>query len=113
MEALGADRGRIVAAIGPCIGRASYEVDDGFRLRFEAEAPDNERFFREGRRIAHHQFDIEAYVAHRLAASGLRGWRRSASTPMPIPTRFFSFRRTTHRGEPDYGRQISVIAVPA
>ena len=72
METLGASRDRIVAAIGPCIARASYEVDAGFLARFAEADPDNERFFTEGRREDHWQFDIEAYVAHRLAAAGVR-----------------------------------------
>ncbi|OYY71619.1 polyphenol oxidase family protein [Sphingomonas sp. 28-63-12] len=111
MEKLGADRGRIAAAIGPCIARASYEVDDGFARRFEADDPANERFFSAGR-PGHHQFDLEAYVAHRLAAAGVTRIEMLGLDTYADPTRFFSFRRATHHAEPDYGRQISLIGLP-
>ena len=70
MESLGADRANIAAAIGPCIGRASYEVDDGFVQRFTADDPANERFFAAAK-PGHAMFDIAAYVAARLAAAGV------------------------------------------
>ena len=79
METLGARSERIACAIGPCIGRASYEVTDAFALRFEADDPANERFFSAGR-PGHRQFDIAAYVAARLAGAGIgRPSRSSAS----------------------------------
>lgn len=112
MERLGAARGRIVAAIGPCIGRASYEVDDAFLARFAAADPANERFFADGRRPGHHQFDIEAYVAHRLAAAGLGRIEALGLDTYADERRFFSYRRATHRGEPGYGRQIALIGLP-
>ncbi|MBD3760199.1 peptidoglycan editing factor PgeF [Rhizorhabdus sp.] len=112
MEKLGADRTRIVAAIGPCIARASYEVDEGFVRRFEADDPANERFFADGRRAGHAQFDIEAYVAHRLATAGVGRVIALGEDTYAQPDRFFSFRRATHRGEPGYGRQISLIGLP-
>ncbi|WP_293883669.1 peptidoglycan editing factor PgeF [Sphingomonas sp.] len=111
MERLGARRDRITAAIGPCIARASYEVDDAFRMRFAAHDPATERFFADGRRAGHFQFDLEAYVAHRLAAAGVTRVAALGLDTYALPTRFFSFRRATHGGEPDYGRQISLIAV--
>lgn len=110
MEELGADRSRIAAAVGPCIARASYEVDDGFLARFAAAAPANERFFAPGK-PGHHQFDLEAYVVHRLALAGLRRIEALGADTYADPTRFFSYRRATHQGAPDYGRQISVIAL--
>ena len=110
MEALGARRERIVAAIGPCIARASYEVDEAFLRRFAAADPDNERFFADGR-PGHHQFDLEAYVAHRLAAAGLRRVEAMGLDTYADEGRFSRFRRATHRGEPDYGRQISIIGI--
>ncbi|MDB5703367.1 MAG: polyphenol oxidase [Sphingomonas bacterium] len=110
MEKLGARRERIAAAIGPCIARASYEVDDGFARRFEADDPANERFFAPGKH-GHHQFDLEAYVAHRLAAAGLAKIEMLGLDTYADEDRFFSFRRATHRGEPGYGRQISIIAL--
>jgi polyphenol oxidase len=111
METLGADRTRIVAAIGPCIARASYEVDTGFADRFCAADPANERFFAEGRRPEHFQFDLEGYVAARLAAAGIGRVEALGLDTYADDTRFFSYRRATHRGEPDYGRQISLIGL--
>lgn len=110
MEALGARRENIAAAVGPCIARASYEVDDAFRTRFAEFDPANDRFFTPGRE-GHHQFDLEAYVVHRLAAAGLRTVEALGEDTYSQPGRFYSFRRATHRGEPDYGRQISLIAL--
>jgi polyphenol oxidase len=110
MEALGADRSRIAAAIGPCIAQASYEVDEGFARRFEDADPANERFFKAGR-AGHHQFDLEAYVAARLAAAGITRVEAMGLDTYANSDRFFSYRRTTHRGEPDYGRQISLIGI--
>lgn len=112
MEKLGARRDDITAAIGPCIARSSYEVNAAFVLRFEAEAPSNERFFADGRRAGHAQFDIEAYVAHRLAAAGIGRVITLGEDTYAQPQRFFSFRRATHQGEPGYGRQISLIGLP-
>jgi YfiH family protein len=109
MERLGARRERIVAAIGPCIARASYEVDGGFLRTFAAADAANERFFADAR-DGHHQFDLEAYVAHRLAVAGLTRIEALGLDTYADEARFFSFRRATHRGEADYGRQISVIA---
>ena len=111
MEALGARAERIVAAIGPCIARASYEVDDAFLARFAAADPANERFFADGTRPHHHQFDIEAYVMARLAARGLRTIEALGLDTYADPARFFSYRRATHRDEAGYGRQISLIGL--
>lgn len=108
MEALGADRTRIVAAIGPCIARASYEVDEAFRARFLGHDPANERFFADAA-PGHAQFDLEAYVVHRLATAGITRIEAMGLDTYADDTRFFSFRRATHRGEPGYGRQISLI----
>ena len=110
MEALGADRARIVAAIGPCIARASYEVDDAFLIRFARADPENDRFFAPAR-DGHHRFDLEAYVAHRLAAAGIRRVDALGLDTYADEARFYSFRRATHRGEPDYGRQIALIGI--
>jgi polyphenol oxidase len=110
MERLGAQRDRIAAAIGPCIGRASYEVDDAFAQRFAAADPENERFFSAGR-PGHRHFDLEGYVASRLAQAGIGGVEALGLDTYADEARFFSFRRATHRGEPDYGRQISLIGL--
>ncbi|MEG3152660.1 peptidoglycan editing factor PgeF [Sphingomonas sp. ZT3P38] len=111
MEALGARRDRIAAAIGPCIARASYEVDESFIRRFGEHDPANERFFAPGR-PGHYQFDLEAYVAHRLAAAGLTRIELLGLDTYADADHFFSFRRATHRGEPGYGRQVSIIGLP-
>ena len=110
MEKLGARRDRIVAAVGPCISRASYEVDDGFLSRFAQLDPENERFFSPGR-DSHHQFDLEGYIVHRLALAGVTRIEALGLDTYGDADRFFSYRRATHKGEPDYGRQISLIGV--
>ena len=111
MEGLGASRGRIRAAVGPVIARKSYEVDDGLLRKFAEADPANEHFFTPGRE-GHHQFDLEAYVLARLAEAGLTRAEALGLDTYSDPDRFFSYRRATHRGEPSYGRQISLIALP-
>lgn len=110
MESLGADRARIVAAVGPCIARASYEVDEAFRACFAEEDRENDRFFADGK-AGHAWFDLEAYVAHRLASAGIGRVETLGQDTYSQPDRFYSYRRATHRSEPDYGRQISLIAL--
>lgn len=110
MERRGALRSRIAAAVGPCIARRSYEVDEGFLRRFAEADPEHERFFTLGRE-GHHQFDLEGFVVSRLAAAGLTRIEALGEDTYSQPERFFSYRRATHRGEPDYGRQISMIAL--
>ena len=115
MEALGADRSRIAAAVGPCIAKRSYEVDDAFRARFLAVDPAHESFFADAARSSvssgHHQFDLEGFVAGRLAAAGVTRVAALGLHTYADETRFYSYRRSTHRGEPDYGRQLSLIAL--
>jgi YfiH family protein len=110
MERHGALRDRITAAIGPAIGQASYEVDGGLRQRFVDEDEQNARFFIDGPRGRPH-FDVPAYVAHRLLLAGVGTIERLALDTYADPDRFFSYRRATHRGEPGYGRQISLIGL--
>lgn len=112
MEALGADRRRIAAAVGPCIARRSYEVDDAFHRRFVEADPENDAFFTAARRAGHHQFDLEGFVARRLAETGIARIETLGEDTYAQPDRHFSYRRTTHAGEPDYGRQLSVVALP-
>jgi hypothetical protein len=111
MEGLGADRARIVAAVGPTIARKSYEVDEGFFRRFTGEDEAHERFFSAGK-PGHYQFDLEGFVVSRLAAAGLKRIEALGLDTYSDADRFFSYRRATHRGEADYGRQISSIALP-
>ncbi len=110
MEAIGADRSRIVAAVGPCIARASYEVDAGFLRRFCEDDPANERFFADGR-DGRHQFDLESYVVARLAGAGIGRIEALGLDTYADEDRFFSYRRATHRSEAAYGRQISLIGL--
>ena len=112
MEALGADRTRITCAIGPSIAQKSYEVDEGFLRRFADDDAANERFFSDGK-PEHYQFDIEGYVAARLAAAGIGKVECLGEDTYSQPDRFFSYRRSCHLGEPGYGRQISLIGLPA
>jgi hypothetical protein len=111
MEKLGARRENIHAAVGPCIAQPSYEVDEAFRARFLHADPDNARFFVEGSSGKPH-FDLEAYVVHRLIAAGIDEIEAVNLDTYTEPERFFSYRRSTHRGEADYGRQLSAIAIP-
>ena len=110
MESLGARRANIAAAIGPCIARASYEVDDGFVQRFTAEDPANERFFAAAK-PGHAMFDIAAYVAARLAAAGITRIAIGGQDTYAEAEDYFSYRRACHKGENSYGRQLSVIGL--
>jgi len=110
MESLGATRAGIAAAIGPCIGRASYEVDDGFVATFLADDPANERFFAAGR-PGHAIFDIAAYVAVRLAAAGVTRIAIGGQDTYADAENYFSYRRACHKAENSYGRQLSVIGL--
>jgi YfiH family protein len=111
MERLGARRENIHAAVGPCIGQPSYEVDEAFRARFLDHDPDNARFFVPGEAGKPH-FDLEAYVVHRLLAVGIDEVEALNLDTYSNADRFYSYRRSTHRGEADYGRQLSAIAIP-
>jgi YfiH family protein len=111
MLRLGAERSRIVAAIGPCIAQSSYEVDETFRAKLLETAAENAAFFVAGR-LGHWQFDLEGYVAHRLESAGIRHVERLRTDTYAQEERFYSFRRATHRGEPSYGRQMSLIGLP-
>ena len=112
MESLGAQRDDIHAAIGPCISAANYEVGADFRARFvEADAA-NARFFTPGR-PDHHHFALERYVAARLEAADLASVLPLGVCTYPAENGFFSFRRATHAGAADYGREISAILLKA
>ena len=111
MEEQGADRRRIVAAVGPCIAQASYEVDESFRANFVGQGSANARFFSEGPFGKPH-FDLEGYVVERLTSAGIGQVDALNLDTYADADRFYSFRRATHRGEADYGRQASLIALP-
>lgn len=109
MEALGAKRSRIAAAAGPCISQASYEVSASFREQFLRVDRSTESLFAPGLRSDHFQFDLDAFVAGRLRKAGLANvWQAGACT-YQHESEYFSYRRATHRGENDYGRQVSAI----
>lgn len=110
MERIGARRGRIAAAIGPCIAMPSYEVDESFRQRFVDADAANDRFFSLAASNNLH-FDLPAYVRHRLLAAGIDEVETIHLDTYANSDRFYSYRRASHRGEPDYGRQISLIGV--
>jgi hypothetical protein len=109
MERLGALAERISAVIGPAIAQASYEVDAKFRESFGSG---DEIFFAPGR-PGHWQFDLEGYAAARLREAGIGTVEPLGLDTYSDEARFFSYRRATHRGEPTYGRQFSLIGLPA
>lgn len=111
MERLGAQREHVRAALGPCIGPASYEVGDEFEARFVASDPANARFFRRVERDARPRFDLPGYVLHRLGRAGLATVENTTRCTYLDDQLFFSYRRATHRKEPDYGRLISAIVL--
>jgi polyphenol oxidase len=111
MKKLGAEPADISAAIGPCIGPQSYEVSSGFDAPFLAQDPANAQFFKKAAKEGHLMFDLPGYVAHRLRLLGLREVHDTRQDTLANEAAYFSYRRTTQRGEKDYGRQISVIAI--
>jgi YfiH family protein len=110
MEALGARRDRIAAVVGPCVAQESYEVDFSFRDRFLEAGPENGRFFENGPAGKPH-FDLPAYILHRLIAGGVAGAEALRHDTYAESELFYSYRRSTHRDEPSYGRQISMIGL--
>ncbi|MEM9734166.1 MAG: peptidoglycan editing factor PgeF [Pseudomonadota bacterium] len=110
MESLGAERSNTVAILGPSISQTNYEVGPEFPAPFLEQGADNQRYFIPSQKADHHMFDLSQYIVDRLAQAGV-----STSGMVDVCTYgsedFFSYRRTTHRGEPDYGRQLSAIAL--
>ena len=113
MEKLGADRTRVVAAAGPMISQPNYEVGQELVDRFLAAEPANDRFFAPATRPGHAMFDLPGYVVARLQAAGVRHVENLAVCTYGNPAQFYSYRRSTHRAEPDYGRHINAIALSA
>lgn len=110
MESLGARRQNIVASLGPCIGRDSYEVGTEFPKPFIDQDPENARFFA-ANACRKFQFDLAGYIAARLETLGLAEMEVTGQDTCALEADFFSYRRMTKRGEPDYGRQVSVIGL--
>lgn len=111
MRELGATTAGISAAIGPCIAQTSYEVGPEFPVPFLAESAGHACFFAAAARPGHFRFDLAAYVAARLGRLGIGRIDRAAADTAAEPDRFFSYRRACLSGEPDYGRQLSAIAL--
>jgi len=111
MEELGAVRERVVAAVGPTISRANYEVGPEFHARFVAADVAHARFFRPSVRETHFMFDLPGFVRGGLEREGIASVEDVGLCTYGEAARFFSYRRATHAGEPDYGRQISAIAI--
>jgi len=109
MKGLGASN--IHAAIGPTISQANYEVDDKFCDTFLADDDRNDRFFVASSKAGHCQFDLPAYCAARLETAGVTDIFDTAACTYADEDRYFSYRRATHRSQPDYGRNISVVVL--
>ncbi len=111
MEDLGADRSNIVAVLGPMIRQDNYEVGPEFIEQFLRDDEGHLRFFAAGTREGHAQFDLAGFIHARLARAGLREISDLALCTYADPARFYSYRRSQHRGEPDYGRHINAIVL--
>jgi len=111
MEQLGARRGEIRAVLGPMIRQQNYEVGTDLIARFGAEDPASNRFFAPALRDGHALFDLAGYIGSRLGRAGIRSVEDLGHCTYADPAQFFSFRRTTHRGEADYGRHVNAIAL--
>lgn len=111
MEALGARRMRTTVVLGPMISGQAYEVGPEFVQRFLDVTPENSRYFRPSEKAGHAMFDLPAYIGARMQAAGVGSFTNLGLCTYADAERFFSYRRATHRGEPDYGRLISAIAL--
>jgi YfiH family protein len=111
MESLGAKREHIVAAVGPCIGPASYEVGLEYLARFTEVDAAYDRFFTPGETPEKRQFDLPAFVLHRLETAGIANCAWVGRDTCAEPELFFSNRRAFKLGEPDYGRLLSAITL--
>jgi polyphenol oxidase len=111
MEELGARRADVAVALGPTIAGKSYEVGPEFVARFVASLPDYKRFFSPSARIGHSYFDLPAFISMRANEANVGCFEDLALDTYTDEARFFSYRRMTHRGEPDYGRLIAAITL--
>lgn len=111
MVGLGAAPGNIRAALGPCIAQASYEVGPEFVAAFAAADETHARYFTASVNQGRSMFDLHAYIGARAARAGIGHFEDSWLDTYADEERFFSYRRTTHRREPDYGRLVSGIAL--
>jgi YfiH family protein len=111
MECLGAQRERICAAVGPCIGQGAYEVGPEFEDQFLAQSPASRTFFSRRSNTDRPHFDLASFVLERLGAARIKHAVSLATCTCENESLFFSYRRKTRLKEPDYGRQISAIVV--
>jgi polyphenol oxidase len=111
MEKAGARRDGIVAVVGPCISGKAYEVGPEFPPQFTSQDAGNIRFFTPSPKPGHFYFDLPGYVLARLKLAGVGTVADVQCDTLSDPERFFSYRRATLAGEPDYGRQLSAIAL--
>lgn len=111
MGQLGAALQTVKACLGPCIAQASYEVQDGFAAPFLERHEEAERFFLSARKVGHLMFDLAGYIAFRLSLAGVRHVSIMGIDTYAEEEGCFSYRRATHRGEADYGRQLSAIVI--
>ena len=111
MERLGAAQRQIRAAIGPMIRQGNYEVGPDLVERFRADDPASSRFFGPAKRDGHAMFDLAGYIAARLKRAGITEVEDVGLCTYADPEQFFSYRRTTHRAEADYGRHVNAIAL--
>lgn len=111
MARLGAEPSRVVAALGPMIRQENYEVGADLVGRFAAADGDSTRFFGAARRPDRSLFDLAGYIRARLARAGIARIDDVARCTYADAERFFSYRRMTHRGEPDYGRHVNAIVL--
>lgn len=109
MEAEGAQRHRIIAALGPMLSQENYEVGPEFEAIFLKQDSRNARFFRAGRREGYPHFDLPGYIVHRLEEAKIGEIDNPGLCTYADEARFYSYRRKTHRNEPDYGRLIAAI----
>jgi YfiH family protein len=111
MRELGAEPADTIAAVGPCIAQRSYEVGQEFPGPFLEQESNNADFFAPAPREGHFLFDLPGYVTRRLGALGLGKITSLSVDSFSESDRFFSYRRACKRGEPDYGRGLSAIAI--
>jgi YfiH family protein len=111
LERCGAERSRLVVALGPMIRQPNYEVGPEFVARFKAADAANDRFFEPSARAGHALFDLAGYIAARLRRGGIEHIEDIGRCTYAEPREFFSYRGSTHRGEPDYGRHVNGIAL--
>jgi polyphenol oxidase len=109
MERLGAARARIAAVLGPMIRQGSYEVGPEFVARFLAADAGNARFFAGAKPDGRAMFDLAGHIVHRLERAQVAKIADLERCTYAEPDNFFSYRRATHRAEPDYGRHVSAI----